>query len=107
MTAEVRPNETEADWIDGGRRSRTVKRPYPTTKSCVGCKRGERRLFDRGAIDGVQRMDNPWSRAVLDEDARRLDEFERTRMGVPWDEIKSWMETWGSAAERPPPAPRR
>jgi hypothetical protein len=51
--------------------------------------------------------EDPWSPAAFQEDARRLDEFERTRMGVPWDEIRSWMETWGTDAERPPPTPRK
>jgi hypothetical protein len=49
----------------------------------------------------------PWSPDVLAEDVRRLAEFERTREGVPWDEIKAWMETWGTAAESPPPVPRK
>ena len=49
--------------------------------------------------------DNPWSPAAFEEDARRLAEFDRTRMGVPWEEIKSWMETWGNATERSPPIP--
>jgi len=52
-------------------------------------------------------MDDPCSPAAFDEDARRLAEFERMRLGVPWDEIKSWMENWGTAAERPPPEPRK
>jgi hypothetical protein len=51
--------------------------------------------------------DDPWSPAAFEEDARRLAEFDRTRMGVPWDEIKSWMETWGNATERSPPIPRK
>ena len=52
-------------------------------------------------------MDNPWSPMAFDEDARRLAEFERTRLGVPWEEIKLWMETWGTTAEGPPPEPRK
>jgi hypothetical protein len=49
----------------------------------------------------------PWSPEGLEEDALRLAEFERTRVGVPWDEIKAWMETWGTSAELPPPIPRK
>jgi hypothetical protein len=49
----------------------------------------------------------PWSPDVLAEDARRLAEFERTRMGVPWDEVKAWMESWGTPGEQPPPKPRK
>jgi hypothetical protein len=59
-------------------------------------------LGGTGAIDN-----NPWSPEAFEEDARRLAEFDRTRMGVPWDEIKSWMETWGTPAEGPPPVPRK
>ncbi len=51
--------------------------------------------------------EGPWSPEALEEDARHLAEFERTRMGVPWDEVKAWMESWGTANELPPPKPRR
>jgi hypothetical protein len=49
----------------------------------------------------------PWSPELLEEDARRLADFERTRLGVPWDEIKVWMESWGTANELPAPKPRK
>ena len=49
----------------------------------------------------------PWSPEVLAEDARRLAEFERTRMGVPWDEVKAWMDRWGPPGEQPAPKPRK
>jgi hypothetical protein len=49
----------------------------------------------------------PWSAEALEEDASRLAEFERTRTGVPWDEIKGWMESWGTPNEIPPPKPRK
>jgi hypothetical protein len=48
-----------------------------------------------------------WSPEVLAEDARRVAEFERTREGVPWVEIKAWMQTWGTGNEGPPPKPRK
>src|ERR1700730_15043888 len=48
----------------------------------------------------------PWSAAILTEDARRIDEFRRTRQSVSWDEVKAWMQTWGTANEHPPPKPR-
>jgi hypothetical protein len=51
--------------------------------------------------------EGPWSPESLDEDARRLAEFERTRMGVPWDEVKAWMESWGKPNELPSPKPRK
>jgi hypothetical protein len=49
----------------------------------------------------------PWSPAILAEDARRLAEFERTGVGVPWDEVTAWMRSWGTAQELPPPKPRK
>jgi hypothetical protein len=51
--------------------------------------------------------EGPWSPEVLEEDARRLAEFERTRMGVPWQEVKAWMESWGTRSERLAPKPRK
>ena len=47
-----------------------------------------------------------WSPEVLEEDARRLHEFERARSGAPWEDVKAWMESWGSPNERPIPKPR-
>ncbi len=53
------------------------------------------------------RGEGPWSPEALDEDARRLAEFERTRMGVPRDEVETWMQSWGGPNELPPPKPRK
>jgi hypothetical protein len=44
----------------------------------------------------------PWAPDVLAEDAPRLVEFQRTREGVPWDEVKAWMNTRGTTQELPP-----
>jgi hypothetical protein len=49
----------------------------------------------------------PWSPEAFEEDARRLAEFERTRMGVPWNEVKAWMESWGKSNELPRPKSRK
>jgi predicted transcriptional regulator len=49
----------------------------------------------------------PWSPEVLAEDARRLAAFERTGEGVPWDEVKAWLQSWGTPGELPPPKPRK
>ena len=43
----------------------------------------------------------------VDEDRRRLDAFERTRLAVPLDDVKAWVASWGSADELPRPAPRK
>jgi hypothetical protein len=49
----------------------------------------------------------PWSAEALEQDAHRLAEFERTRIGVPWGEVKTWMESWGKPSELPRPQPRK
>jgi predicted transcriptional regulator len=49
----------------------------------------------------------PWSPAVLAEDARRTDAFDRTGVGVPWNEVRDWLRSWGTADERPMPKPRK
>lgn len=53
------------------------------------------------------RGEGPWSPQAIEEDERHLAEFERTRVGVPWREVKAWMESWGKTDELPPPKPRR
>jgi hypothetical protein len=52
------------------------------------------------------RAEGPWSPEVLEEDARRLAEFEATRRGVPWTEVRTWLESWGTESELPPPISR-
>jgi hypothetical protein len=51
--------------------------------------------------------DGPWAPDVLAEDARRLAEFQRTREAAPWDEVKAWLESWGTPNELPTPKPRK
>jgi hypothetical protein len=51
--------------------------------------------------------EGPWSPEALEEDAHRLAELERTRVGVPWDEVGAWMQSWGAPNELPPPKPRK
>jgi hypothetical protein len=41
------------------------------------------------------------------EDRSRLDEFKRTRLAVPLDEVKAWVASWGTADELPRPPPRK
>lgn len=54
-----------------------------------------------------ERGEGPWSPDILAEDRRRLAEFDRARTGVPWDEVKAWMQSWGTDNELPAPAPRK
>lgn len=41
----------------------------------------------------------------MEEDRRRLAEFERTRMGVPWGEVKAWVEIGRKPNALPIPQP--
>jgi len=43
----------------------------------------------------------------VEEDLRRLRNFERTQQGVPLDEVKAWVRSWGTANELSPPIPRK
>ncbi len=49
----------------------------------------------------------PWSPEILAEDARRFADFQRSHEGVPWEEVKAWMKSWGTPNESPPPKPRK
>jgi hypothetical protein len=51
--------------------------------------------------------DGPWAPEILAEDARRLADFHRTRQAVPWDDVRAWMQTWGTPHELPVPKPRK
>jgi hypothetical protein len=68
---------------------------------------GNERMLPSDLADMRASGEGPWAPEVIEEDARRLAEFERTRMGVPWDEVKAWMESWGKPNELPQPKPRR
>jgi predicted transcriptional regulator len=54
-------------------------------------------------LDSVVDLEGP----DIAEDRRRLDEFERTRLAIPLDEVKAWVASWGSADELPRPLPRK
>ena len=49
----------------------------------------------------------PWAPDVLAEDARRLASYEHTGEGVPWAEVESWIQSWGTPGELPLPKPRK
>jgi hypothetical protein len=51
--------------------------------------------------------EGPWSPEALAEDARRLAEFERARLGAPWEDVSAWLRSWGAEDELPPPQARR
>jgi len=43
----------------------------------------------------------------LAEDRDRCEEFKRTGLAVPLDDVKAWVASWGSANELPRPQPRK
>jgi predicted transcriptional regulator len=43
----------------------------------------------------------------VSEDRRRYDDFQRTRLAVPLDDVKAWVSSWGSENELPRPQPRK
>lgn len=49
----------------------------------------------------------PWSPEILAEDAQRLAEYRRTGEGIPLEDVEAWVKSWGTAAELPPPKPRK
>jgi predicted transcriptional regulator len=54
-------------------------------------------------LDSVVDLEGP----DVAEDRRRDDEFKRTGLAVPLDEVKVWVASWGSADELPRPQPRK
>jgi hypothetical protein len=54
-----------------------------------------------------QAGEGAWAPDVLVEDARRLADFRHAREALPWDEVKAWMQSWGTAHELPPPKARK
>ena len=49
----------------------------------------------------------PWAPEILAEDTRRLAAFQSAREAMAWDDVKAWMQSWGSSQELPAPKPRK
>jgi predicted transcriptional regulator len=43
----------------------------------------------------------------IEEDLRRLEAFDRDQLGVPLEDVQTWVRSWGTANELPPPVPRK
>ena len=43
----------------------------------------------------------------VSEDRRRYDDFRKTRIAIPLDDVKAWVSSWGSENELPRPQPRK
>jgi predicted transcriptional regulator len=54
-------------------------------------------------LDSIVDIDGP----DIEEDVRRLREFERSGMAVPSADVDAWVESWGTANELPQPQPRK
>jgi predicted transcriptional regulator len=54
-------------------------------------------------LDSVVNVEGP----DIGEDLRRVREFEQTGEAVPGEEVKVWVESWGSPNELPRPKPRK
>jgi predicted transcriptional regulator len=54
-------------------------------------------------LDSVVDLSGP----DIGEDRRRYDDFRRTRLAVPLDDVKAWVSSWGSENELPRPQPRK
>ncbi len=54
-------------------------------------------------LDSIVDIEGP----DIAEDLRRLREFERSGEAVLWQDVKAWVESWGTAEELPRPSPRK
>ena len=54
-------------------------------------------------LDSVVDLSGP----DIGEDRRRYDDFRRTRLAVPLDDVKAWVSSWGSENELPRPQSRK
>ena len=86
----------------------TVRRTFDLdadTDACLNALAAEKGQ-DAAAVvaDAVVLLDSPTD---IEEDLRRLREFERTGEAAPWEEVRAWLETWGASNEAPRPQPRK
>lgn len=54
-------------------------------------------------LDSIVEIDAP----DIAEDRLRLQRFRTSHEAVPLAEVRTWVESWGTAEELPPPSPRR
>ena len=55
----------------------------------------------------IELLDSGDEELDIEEDLRRLREFERTGLAVPWEDVRAWIDSWGTPNERPAPRPRK
>lgn len=54
-------------------------------------------------LDSVINIEGP----DIEEDQRRFAEFQRTGEAVPFDDVKAWVDSWGTANELPQPVAKK
>jgi hypothetical protein len=100
---ETRKIELDAAAVDA-LEARAVERGISVSELIVDLLRPDRPDYlENMRQDGR----GPWSPRALAEDALASEESQRTRMGVPWEEVDAWMRSWRTPAELPPPKPRK
>jgi hypothetical protein len=104
MNVKLRKIEVEAETADA-LEAQAAARGVSVSDLLADLVASDRLPPDFEAMRAIGR--GPWAPEILAEDARRLAEFQNTREGVPWSEIKAWMQSWGTPNELPPPKPRK
>jgi hypothetical protein len=57
---------------------------------------------------GVGELDTEgWTGPYVAEDFERLEEFDRTRMGVPLEDVERWVQSLSTDNPLPPPVARK
>lgn len=49
----------------------------------------------------------PWSPEALADDARAMADFEESGVGIAFDEVAAWIDSWGTPGELPAPKSKR
>src|SRR6266498_5539553 len=104
MNPKLRKIEVDAetaDVLEAGNGARADR--FPTDRGSDRRGRNSAARFGGNARDEARAL----GARSPGEDARRIAEFQRTREAVPWEEVKAWMQSWGTANELPAPKPRK
>jgi len=55
----------------------------------------------------VAAQNDGWADEDVAKDEAIAEEFDRTGVGVPWEDVRAWMLSWGTENELPAPRPRK
>jgi predicted transcriptional regulator len=70
----------------------------------------ERRGQEKSRVvsDALELLDSVETNELdTEEDLRRLRAFEQNGEGIPLDDVKAWVRSWGTQDELPPPTSRK